>query len=807
LTFSVVAAQTAPTLSGPETVNVEEGPRPTTTLATYTSSAGPSSLSIDDAANFVISTTTGALSFVGTDALDHETKSSYTVIVTATASEGETTTLTVTVNVTDREPTLSGPETLEFAEGATPTGTIATYTTDGTISTTLGGADAASFAITAGGALSFASGVTLDYEAKTSYSVTITANLTDAGGNANDADSTTLDLTVNITDVGPTLSGPETVDVPEGAAPRGTLATYTSNSPLSLKGGTGDVDNFDLSATTGALSFASTVTVLDHEAKDSHTVTVVATNDMGTPAPDDDETTELVFTVNVTDVEPTLSGPAMLEFPEGAAPTGAIATYTSDSPMAMSGTDSTSFVFDPATGALSFADGTVLDYEDNTDGYSVTITATLAGAGTEDTKEIEVTVSIMDVGPAITGPTALEFAENTPIASINPIATYTSDGLLASTPPSGLKFNATTGQLSFSADTTLDHEAAGGDEYVVTITATQGGELKTLTLTVTITDVGPAISGPAEVQVAEGERPTDPIATYTSDGTISGTLGGADASEFSIDVATGALSFAAGAALDRATKASYTVIVVATQHGEPKDLTVTVTVGDAPAAPVTGDGTAPAPAGTTTTTTTAPAAAPAMALFSASNSAVTVTERQDTPGQSSLVFTRHDGGASFSVQIGWISSDGMSIIALGFVRDEALGQTYAIVRRESDGQIVRLWVAPDSALVYAVNWPDVLANYTVPLAVLAVVPLDGMYPAPNQLARRFDGGDDRIFSYDANLGQWRHVPDLGTFQSLGFYWCDVTAADAGFFGSISTGPAHPSSGTAPSADYPSCRTS
>ena len=228
-------------------------------------------------------------------------------------------------------------------------------------------------------------------------------------------------------------------------------------------------------------------------------------------------------------------------------------------------------------------------------------------------------------------------------------------------------------------------------------------------------------------------------------------------------------------------------------------------VGAAPPAAATGSG------GTTTTTTTtaaaAPAAAPAMQLFSASNGAVTVTEREDSPGQFSLMFQRHDGGASFSVPIGWISSDGQTVIATGFIRDEGLGQTYAVVRRESDGMIVRQWVAPDSPLVYAVPWADVNANYTVPTAVLVVIPLDDQNPVPSQLARRFDGGDDRIFSYDAGMGQWRHVPDLGTFQSLNFYWCDVTAADASFFDRASIGSAHPSSGMVPSGDYPSCRTS
>ena len=172
-----------------------------------------------------------------------------------------------------------------------------------------------------------------------------------------------------------------------------------------------------------------------------------------------------------------------------------------------------------------------------------------------------------------------------------------------------------------------------------------------------------------------------------------------------------------------------------------------------------------------------------------------------------LELQRHDepGGENY-VGVGWISRDGERIIVIGFVRDGDLGQTYAVVRREGDGQVVRRWIAPDSHLIYAVPWPIVNTQFTFPVGVILAIPLDDQYPAPNMLMRRFDGGDDRILAYDAELGQWRHVPDLGTFQTLGFYWCNVTAADAGFFERITLGPPYPSSGVAPRADYPVCQT-
>ena len=57
-----------------------------------------------------------------------------------------------------------------------------------------------------------------------------------------------------------------------------------------------------------------------------------------------------------------------------------------------------------------------------------------------------------------------------------------------------------------------------------------------------------------------------------------------------------------------------------------------------------------------------------------------------------LQVVRHDGGATLNIGIGWIATDGSSQVLVGFIRDESLGQTYAIVRREDDGMVVRRWI-------------------------------------------------------------------------------------------------------------------
>ena len=171
-----------------------------------------------------------------------------------------------------------------------------------------------------------------------------------------------------------------------------------------------------------------------------------------------------------------------------------------------------------------------------------------------------------------------------------------------------------------------------------------------------------------------------------------------------------------------------------------------------------------------------------------------------------LVLHRHDQPApAVVIPIGWIAADGTAMVPVGFVRDADLGQTYAVVRREADGLIVRYWIAPTDPLVHAVPWDRVNAQYTLPLAVLATLPLDDRYAQPNQLVRRFDGTDDRVLAYDADLEQWVHVPDLATFQARGYYWCDVTGVDAAFFDRINQGLPYPATTRPARPDYPVCQ--
>ena len=152
-----------------------------------------------DAASFDIDGTTGQLRTKAS--LDFETKSGYTVMVTATDPRNLTATATVTITVTnvDEGFEVSGPAAVGYAEDRTDP--VATYSaTDpesATIAWTLEGDDAADFDISTGGVLTFRS--LPDYEAAADddtdnvYKVTVKAS----DGTNEDP----LDVIITVTDV------------------------------------------------------------------------------------------------------------------------------------------------------------------------------------------------------------------------------------------------------------------------------------------------------------------------------------------------------------------------------------------------------------------------------------------------------------------------------------------------------------------------------------------------------------------------------------------------------------------------------
>ena len=499
----------------------------------------------------------------------------------------------------------------------------------------LTGTDAASFTIDTGtGQITLAAGVTLDYEGKRTYRVTV--QVTDGrdqnGDDDMDAIDDTITVTVTVTNVNeaPVVTGDATVSYEEGS--NAAIATYTAADPErdTLTWSVSNNDDFWISQ-RGQLHFR---TPPSFEVQTSYSVTVTAT--------DDDATAPLAGTVDVavtvTDAEE-----------EG--------TITIEPPRGWDGTIFQSGLDDDDGGIT----GEKWQWERSSNRSRWTSIAgatssTYAATSADENQYLRVTVTYTDrrssgkeVSAAVMGRigdstdrpisnNAPAFTETAPVTrrvgqgtsagrnvgapvratdeDTGDVLTYSlhgTDALLFDIDPA-------TGQVLTKA--VLDYDPVGTNAYSVQVRVHDGygpdyqstdvGVDATVTVTITVTEVarrtpggggsggssvgsggpvnrapvfedadGSAITEAARViaeDAAPGTEVGEPVvATDPDEDTLTYSLSGDDAASFSIDPSTGQLTTAM--ALNHETKASYSVTVIATDpSGATAEVEVTITV-------------------------------------------------------------------------------------------------------------------------------------------------------------------------------------------------------------------------------------
>ena len=242
------------------------------------------SMSGADAASLTIGRTSGQIRTK--DALDYETKSSYTVTVTAADPAGLSDTATVTITVTDvdEDPVVTGNAAVDYVENGA--GMVATYAAtdpeNGDIAWSLSGDDADDFEISGAGMLTFMSPP--DFESPTDanadnmYSVMVVAS-----DGTNDG---AMGVTVTVTDVdenvAPEFAEDTTIreveeNTPQGENIGGPVAAMASDEDtLAYAIGGADASSFTIIRTTGQIKVRD---ALDYETKNSYTVTVAVTDE------------------------------------------------------------------------------------------------------------------------------------------------------------------------------------------------------------------------------------------------------------------------------------------------------------------------------------------------------------------------------------------------------------------------------------------------------------------------------------------------------------------------------------------------
>ena len=473
-------------------------------------------LSGTDAASFNINSSTGQI--LTKDALDEDTKSSYSLTVSVhdgKADDGSVSTttdasipVTITVTGVNEPPVITGTSTTEYPENATYR--VERYTADDpendNIAWSLSGTDSDAMDIS-GGDLTFSDPP--NYEVKRVYAVTVQAS---------DGQSTTTHpVRINISNVneqaefpGATTSRSVRENTPAG---QNIGAPVTATDPdlgesLTYVLGGSDADLFSIATSTGQIL---TKAELNADTQDTYYVYVDVhdgKDDNGDPSTSYDDTIDVTITVENVNEPPVVSGTTTTEYTENGSVS--VATYTADDPeyddisWSPSGTNANAFSISEH-GVLSFL--TPPDFEASEE-YTVTVTA----SDSKLTGTLEVTINITDVNepPDVTGRTAITFVET----ATGPVETFKandpeesdSDITWVVLGTDADDFTIEDGALSFSSGPNheIPTDSDTNNVYLITVKATDdNNQSDTLDVTVIVTD--------------ENQKPEFPGATTSRD--------------------------------------------------------------------------------------------------------------------------------------------------------------------------------------------------------------------------------------------------------------------------------------------------
>ncbi|XP_046545181.1 protocadherin Fat 4-like [Haliotis rubra] len=447
----------------------------------------------------------------------------------------------------------------------------------------------------------------LDFETTPSYTLQVTAS--DGGGTVRSAITTVTVTVTNINDNLPSCASYAVyVTVLESSSVNDAVSTLTCTDAdasdvlsYTITSGNGD-GKFALNAASGTITLAATV---DYDsATTSYTLQIQVSDGTNSRT-----VTVYVSVGAVNEATPTFATPfPAVSVSESDSPGTTVHTYTAaDSdyvPHAVTTYAISTvtqgglslFSIDPSSAVITLASS--VDYDAlpaGTKFYLLTLTATdgggLQGTGT-------VTVSVTDVNDNIPSCTQSSWSQNvaedvatfptTLIASLGcsdvedgTSLTYT----LVQSP--GSHFGVTAGAVTITS--AVDYEANTGHTLTITVSDT-GSPVQSTTVTVNINVVNvndgpPTFTGTFSATIAEDSAigisvadvvATDPDGNNAFGSPVYSIQGGDLSNQFSIDSNTGRVSTIAN--LDRETKASYDLVIKATESGDIGTATVTLTV-------------------------------------------------------------------------------------------------------------------------------------------------------------------------------------------------------------------------------------
>lgn len=576
-----------------------------------------------DAARFSITASSGALTLISAPNFEAPTDANgdnvYDVIVQA--SDGvlaDTQAISVNITNVNETPVISSPAAFTVQENTVLVGTVLAADPEGAALafSINGGLDAARFTINAQtGQLSFIASPNFeaptDTNADNIYQVIVRAS--DGVLSA----SQTVNVTVSNLFDSPEFTTPASYSVAENTIAVGTLAAVApGNLPIiyAISGGL-DAARFALDSQTGALSFVAAPNFEapnDSGANRIYNVTVSASSG--------GETTTRALAITITNVNeaPIISSngggdianlsvaengttvtTVVASDPEGTARTYAI----------IGGADAARFSIVSTSGALRFVIAPNHENPTDANGDNVYEVIVRASDGTlSDSQTLLVGVTNVNEAPTITsnlGNTTITLAENslavTTVTASDPEGAAQTYSIAGGTDAARFTINAASGALAFvqAPDFEAPADANADNSYQVIVRASDGTLSATQTLTVVVSNINetPVIvsnggAASASLQVLENTTAVTTVVATDPEGTprTYAITGGSDAEKFTINAATGVLSFAAAPDHDIAGDADgnnvYDVIVQASDGSTSDTQALAITVGNVDEAPV-----------------------------------------------------------------------------------------------------------------------------------------------------------------------------------------------------------------------------
>ena len=570
----------SPVFTSPATANVEENQ-----TAAYTAVATDAdgddltySLSGTDAALFTIDPATGVVSF--NEAPDVEAPSDangdnvYDIIVTASDNTGGTpdTNQAVAITVTgvnDNSPVFTSPATANVEENQTAAYTAVATDADGDdLTYSLSGTDAALFTIDpATGVVSFNEAPDVeapsDANGDNVYDIIVTAS--DNTGGTPDTNQAVAITVTGVNDNSPVFTSPATANVEEDQTAAYTaVATDADGDDLTYSLSGTDAALFTIDPATGVVSFNEAPDVeapSDANGDNVYDIVVTASDNTG-GTPDTNQAVAITVT-GVNDNAPVFTSPATANVEENqTAAYTAVATDADgdDLTYSLSGTDAALFTIDPATGVVSFNEAPDVEAPSDANGdnvYDIIVTASDNTGGTPDTNQaVAITVTgVNDNSPVFTSPATANVEENQTAAYTAVATDADGDDLtysLSGTDAALFTIDPATGVVSFNEapDVEAPSDANGDNVYDIIVTASDntGGTIDTnqaVAITVTgVNDNSPVFTSPATANVEENQTAAYTAVATDADGDdLTYSLSGTDAALFTIDPATGVVSF------------------------------------------------------------------------------------------------------------------------------------------------------------------------------------------------------------------------------------------------------------------------